>query len=162
PIARCTPLRFSFRGFWASPRGAVRAIRHASLPDGRLRWTVQSLQGLAFPQVHVHTAGQAWIETAHRAHDVDALEVFPSVLLEDRLTLYRILVGARCTKAVARAGVPRRGWVGVIVGDLAVPDHHVVAQHAADRLGEAAADGLVGHLELLPGLGAPGPDFLQR
>src|SRR5262249_8970086 len=138
--------------------GGFRAILHASLPDRRLRWTVQSLQGLALPEVHVHTAGQAWIEAAHRAHDVDALEVLPRVLLEDRLTLHRILVGARCAEAVARAGVPRRRRIWVVVGDLAVPDHHVVAQHTADRLGEAAADGLVGHLELLPGLGASGPD----
>src|SRR5580692_7096768 len=104
---------------------------------------MQSLQGFAVPQVHVYTAGQAWIEAAHRAHDVDALEVVPSVLLEDRLTLHRILVRARRAVAVARAGVPRGGRVRVVVGDLAVPDHHVVAQHTADRFGEAAANGLV-------------------
>ena len=36
----------------------------------------------------------------------------------------------------------------MIVGDLAVADHQVVREHAAHRLVEAAADGLVGHFEL--------------
>ena len=40
----------------------------------------------------------------------------------------------------------------MIVGDLAVPDHHVVREHPAYRLVEAAADGLVRHLELLEDL----------
>ena len=50
----------------------------------------------------------------------------------------------------------------MVVGDLAVPDHHVVGEHAAHRLGEAAADPLVGHLETFPRLGASGPDLDQR
>src|SRR5215211_7163804 len=41
----------------------------------------------------------------------------------------------------------------MIVGDLAVPDHQVVREHPAYRLVEAAADGLVRHLELLEDLG---------
>ena len=58
---------------------------HASLPGDRLRRRVQHLQRLAVAEVHVHPARQARIEAAHRAHDVDALEVLPVVLLEDRL-----------------------------------------------------------------------------
>ena len=110
----------------------------------------------------MHAAGQAGVEAAHRAHDVDALEVLAVVLLEDRLALHRVLVRAGRAVGVARVGVPRRRRVRVVVGDLAVPDHHVVAEHAADGLGEAAADALVGHLELLPGLGPAGPDLDQR
>jgi Histidine kinase-, DNA gyrase B-, and HSP90-like ATPase len=50
----------------------------------------------------------------------------------------------------------------MVVGDLAVADHHVVREDAAHRLGEAAADALFGHLERFPGLGVAGPHFRQR
>ena len=123
---------------------------------------MQQLELLAAAEVHVHAARQARVEAAHRAHDVDALEVLAVVLLEDRLPLHGVLVGPGRAVGVARVGVPRGRRVGVVVGDLAVADHHVVREHAAHRLGEAAADALVGHLELLPGLGAPGPDLDQR
>ena len=55
---------------------------------------------------------------------------------------------------VGRAAVPRRRRVRVVVGDLAVADHQVVREHAAHRLVEAAADRLVGHLEVLEHLRA--------
>ena len=90
-------------------------------------------------QVHVHAAGQARVEAAHRPHDVDALEALGRVLLEDRGVLHRVLVGARRPVAVADAAVPRGRRVRVVVRDLPVPDHHVVRQDAAHRLGEAAA-----------------------
>src|SRR5918995_1979247 len=41
----------------------------------------------------------------------------------------------------------------MIVGDLTVPDHHVVREHPPYRLVEAAADSLVRYLELLEDLG---------
>ena len=138
----------------------ARVSRHSPVTDWVGR--VQLLQLLALAEVHVHAARQARVEAAHRAHDVDALEVLAVVLLEDRLALHRVLVRAGRAVAVARVGVPRRRRVRVVVGDLAVPDHHVVRQHAADRLGEAAADALVGHLERLPRLGVAGADLGQR
>ncbi len=107
-------------------------------------------------------AGQARVEAAHRAHDVDALELVRPVLLEDRRVLHRVLVGAGRAVDVARAGVPGRGRIGVVVGDLAVADDDVVRQHAAHRLVEAAADGLVGHLEVGPGPGPAGVQLLHR
>ncbi len=65
--------------------------------------------------------------------------------------------------AVARIGIPRRwgGIGGVVIRNLAVPDHHMVAQHTTHRLGEAAPDAFVGgDVELLPRFfGAPGPDL---
>ncbi len=54
------------------------------------------------------------------------------------------------------------GGYGMVVGDLAVADDDVVRQHAAHRLVEAAADGLVRHLELGPGLRAAGVQLLHR
>ena len=90
------------------------------------------------------------------------LKLLPIVLLEDRLTLDGVLVRARSSVAVAGVGVPRCRRIRVVVRDLAVPNHHVVAEHTANRLGEAATDGLVGHRELLPRLGAPGTDLDQR
>src|SRR5580700_10695705 len=94
---------------------------------------VRRLEHLAAAEVHVHAARQAWVEAAHGAHDVDALEVVRRVLLEDRRVLHRVLVGPGRPVGVADAAVPRRGRVRVVVRDLPVPDHHVVRQHAAHR-----------------------------
>ena len=102
------------------------------------------LSTLPLAQVHVDPARQARVEAAHGAHDVDALEVVRGVLLEDRGALHRVLVRPRRAVDVAGVGVPGRGRIGVVVRDLAVPDHHVVRQHAAHRLGEPAADASLG------------------
>src|SRR5579863_5713016 len=56
---------------------------------------VNRLDALAFPQIHVHAAWEAGIEAAHRAHDVDALEVLWSVLFVNRRVLHGVLVGTR-------------------------------------------------------------------
>src|ERR1700756_932401 len=133
-----------------------------SIPGHGLGWRMQSFERLALTQVHVNTARQARIEAAHRTHDVDALEILPVVLFEDRLALYGILVRAGGAVAVTRVRVPRRRRGRGGGRDLSGADHHVVAQPAADSLSEAAADALVGHLELLPRLGAAGPDLRQR
>ena len=78
------------------------------------------LQHLAIAQVHVNTAGQAWIEASDCPHDIDALEVFRTVFLEDRCVLHRVFVRPGRAKAVTRVGVPG-GWrIGMIVGDLVV------------------------------------------
>ena len=58
-------------------------------------WAVHHLPHLALAAVHVHAAGQARIERAHRPHDVHALELVRAVLLEDRRVLHRVLVGPR-------------------------------------------------------------------
>ena len=111
----------------------------------------------------MHAARQAWVEATHGAHYVYALEVVRAVLLEDRGTLDRVLVRTRGAVGVSGGAVPRRGRVGMVVGDLAVPDHEVVREDPAHGLVEAAADGLVRNLELLEDLGlalrarAPGP-----
>src|SRR6185295_6753391 len=110
------------------------------------------VQRFAVALVDVHTTGQARVEAAHRAHDVDALEVLVAALLEDRGVLHGVLVRAGGAVAVAHAAVPGCGRVRVVVRDLAAADDHVVGEHAAHGLGEADADGLVGHRELLPGL----------
>ena len=114
------------------------------------------------PAVHVHAARQARVERAHRPHDVDPLEVLRAVLLEDRRVLHRVLVGAGSPVDVARARVPRRRRVGLVVRDLAVLDHHVVREDAAGGLVEAHADRRLRHLELVPALGAAGLDLLHR
>src|SRR5712691_2499089 len=127
--------------------------------EGHSRRRVRRLEHLAAAQVHMHPARQARVEAAHRAHDVDALEGVRRVLLEDRRVLHRVLVRPGRPVAIPHAAVPRRGRVRVVVRDLPVPDHHVVREHAADRLGEAAAERVLGHVEGLPRLGPPGPDL---
>src|SRR5208283_2209424 len=100
---------------------------------------MMSFQYLAVAEIHMDAARQARIETAHRAHDVYAFELVRSVLFEDGRVLDGIFIGSRRSVDIARIGVPRRGRVRMIVGDLAVPDDDVVRQHAADGFVEAAS-----------------------
>src|SRR4051812_30546421 len=60
--------------FAASPLPARRSMR----PE---HGDVLHVQQLAAAVVHVDAAGQAGIEAAHGAHDIDALELVGSVLL---------------------------------------------------------------------------------
>src|SRR3954447_20836464 len=89
---------------------------------------VHLLQGLAVAEVHVDATRQARVEAAHRAHDVNALEVVRAVLLEDGRVLDGVLVGAGRAEAVAGAAVPRRRRIRVVVGDQPILDHHVVRE----------------------------------
>src|SRR5258705_444152 len=62
---------------------------------------------------------------------------------------------------IVSSGSQRR-WVRVIVRDLAVADHEVVREHAANGLVESAADRVVGHLEFLEHLDVAGVHTLER
>src|SRR5215471_18558090 len=86
---------------------------------------------------HVYAAGQTGVEAAHRSHDVDALEILGPVFFEDLEPLHRVLVRSRRAVAVARAGVPGRRWIRVIVCDLLVLDHDMMRKHPADRFVES-------------------------
>src|SRR3984885_9204793 len=44
---------------------------------------VMRFKHLSIAQVHVDAAGQAWIETAYRPHDVNSLELVWAILLEN-------------------------------------------------------------------------------
>ena len=50
------------------------------------------LQHFAVAQVHVYAAGQAGIEAANRAHNIDAFEILRPIFFEDRRVLHRVLV----------------------------------------------------------------------
>src|SRR5438105_6118308 len=99
------------RGSQMAPPAASLNVRPPSLPlqrkDGR---RVHPPHDLAVTgpaaEVHVHPAGQAWVEGTDRPHDVDALEVLGLVLLEDRGVLHRVLVGSRGPVDVPDAPVP--------------------------------------------------------
>src|ERR1700729_3692104 len=123
---------------------------------------VDGFERLSFTKIHVYAARQAGIEAAYRAHDVDTLELIRPVLLEDGCILHRILVRPRCPIHIPRVGVPGGGWIGMIVGDLTVPDHNMMREYAAYGLMEATADGFVGHFEFRPGSSATGMQLLQR
>src|SRR5882762_10841079 len=102
---------------------------------------------LTLAEVHVHTTREARVEAPYRPHDIDALELLGTVLLEDRRILHGILVRSRGAERIAWARVPRRGRIRVIVGDLTVPDDEMVRQHSPDGLVEPTANGLVRHRE---------------
>src|ERR1700728_4327475 len=160
-LASVPVVRAADDGDWAGQNAGPGRPRALGRQRHRHR-RMHLVQHLAVAEVHVHPAGQARGEAAHGAHGVDGLELVRRVLLEDRRVLHRVLVGSRRAVDVADAGVPRGRRVRVVVRDLPAADDHVVRQHAADRLGEPAAVGLVGHAERLPGLGPPGPDLGQR
>src|SRR4029077_20981670 len=86
---------------------------------------VPCLQDLSVTQVHMHTTGQARIETAYRAYDIDTLEFIGNVFLEDRRVLHRILVRTRRPVNVARVGVPGSRRIRMVIGDLAFANYHV-------------------------------------
>ena len=50
----------------------------------------------------------------------------------------------------------------MIIGDLAVANDHVMREHAAHRLVEAAADRLVRDVKRRPGLGPAGVQLFER
>src|SRR3984957_20334026 len=109
----------------------------------------------------MYAAGQAWIEAAHRAHDVDTLEVLRAVVFEDRRVLYRIFVGTRSSIDITRVCVPRRWRIRMVVGNLTFADDDVMGKDSANCLVEAAADCFFRYLEVSPGGSAAGIQFRQ-
>ena len=107
------------RGHIEGDRGLTRIPFRIGLklPEHR---RVMCLQDLTVAEIHVDAAWQARIEAAHRAHDVDALEFFGAVLLEDGRVLHGIFVGTGRAVDIARIGIPRRGRIGMVVGDLVI------------------------------------------
>src|SRR5258708_686258 len=109
----------------------------------------------------MYAAGQAWIEAANRAHDVDTLEILRAVVFEDRRVLYRIFIGAGSSIDITRFRVPRRWRIRMVVGDLTFADNDVMGKDSTNGLVEAAADGFFRYLEVGPGRSAAGVQFRQ-
>src|SRR3984957_9171769 len=120
------------------------------------------LQHLSIPEVHVYAARQTGIEAAHSTHDVDSLEFVRAVLLEDRRILHCIFIRSRSSIHIAWVGIPGSRRIWVIVGDLVIANHDVMRQNSARRFVEAAANGFLRHLEIIPGLCTAGMQLRQR
>src|SRR3984957_20705932 len=120
------------------------------------------LQHLSIPEVHVYAARQTRIEAAHSAHDVDSFEFVRTVLLEERRILNRIFIWSRSSIHIAWVGIPGSRRIWVVVGDLVIADHDVMRQNSAHRFVEAAANGFLRHLEIIPGLCTAGMQIRQR
>src|SRR5438309_5438750 len=132
----------------SATRSRASGTPSASPVDAQRR-RMPPLQHLAVAEVHVHAAREARIETAYRAHDVDAFEVGGPVLFEDRRTHHRVFIWSAGAETISRTPIPRRRRIGMVVGDLAIANHHVMRQHAPHCFVEAAADRFVRNLELL-------------
>src|SRR5262249_19571777 len=78
-----------------------------------------------------------------------------------RCVLHGVFIRSGSAVEVSRIGVPGRWRIRMVIGDFAVADDYVMRQHATDGLMEPAGDGFVGDLELRPGFGAAGMNFLQ-
>src|SRR6202140_1062017 len=98
----------------------------------------------------MHAARQTRIKAPHRAHDVNALELLRPVFFEDGSVLHRILVRPRSAINISWIRVPGCRGIGMVVGDLALADHHVMRENAAYRFVEAATKGPLRNLEILP------------
>src|SRR5215510_16096202 len=97
-------------------------------------------QRLAVAKIHMHSAWHARVKAPHYAHDVNSIEIIGPILFEDGGTLHRILIGTGRAVNVARAGVPRRRRIRVIIGDFSIADNHVMREHSPYGLVKAAAD----------------------
>src|SRR5262245_51343176 len=98
----------------------------------------------------MHTAGQARVEAADRAHDVNPLKFFGRVLLEDRRALYGVLIWPQCPVGDTRTGVSLCRWIGWRVGNLVAADDVVVREHFSYGFVEGASAGLVRHFVFPP------------
>ena len=122
---------------------------------------VHRFDRLIVAQIHMDTARQTWIETAHRAHNVDALERVRAVLFMNRRILHRIFIWARRAVNIARVTVPRSRRPRMVVCDFAVADHHVMRKNATHRLRKAAADCFFRHGERLPRARSAGVELFE-
>src|SRR5580698_6093335 len=120
------------------------------------------LQHFSVPQIHMYAARQTRIEASYRAHNIDSLEPVRTVLFKDRGILHRILVRPRSAINVARIGIPGSWRIGMVVGDLAILDYHVMREHAAHGFVEAAANGILRDIKISPRLGVASVQFAQR
>src|SRR5262245_25384242 len=109
----------------------------------------------------MNTARQARVEASDSSHYIDALEIVGTILLENRRILNGVLVWSRRPIDVARVSVPRSRWIGMIVGDLAATNHHVMREDATDSFVKAAPDRLVGNLEWCKRLGPSGTHVIE-
>src|SRR5690606_2163068 len=140
---------FGARRVWLPPSCLWSSSSHSSSAWAAEHRRMSLLDDPSAAQPHVHAAWQTGIETAHRAHDVDSLEILLPVLLEDRHALDCILVGPGSSVHISRTRVPWRWRIGMVVGDPAVLDDEVVRQHAAHRFVEPAAYAFIGDREIL-------------
>src|SRR5579885_3374931 len=84
------------------------------------------LKDLSVAEIHVDAAGQARIETPHCAHDVNPLEIGRAVLFENRRVLHGIFVRSGRAVNVARRSIPWCWRIRMVIGDLAVANHHMM------------------------------------
>src|ERR1043165_5525002 len=101
------------------------------------------LQDFAFAKIHVNATGETWIEAPNGAHDVYPFELIRAVVFEDGRILNGVFVRARRAIHVARARVPGRWRIGMIVRDLALANDEMVRKHAAHSFVEDAANGFI-------------------
>src|SRR6266568_2672104 len=107
------------------------------------------------------TTGQAGVKAAHRSHDINTLEVFRSILFKDGCVLYGIFIGTGSAVDITHTTIPRRWGIGMVVGDLAVLDDHVMREYATHGLVETTADGILRYGEIIPRPGMTCPYFCE-
>src|SRR6476661_8992479 len=101
-------------------------------------------------QVHVNSTGETGIETSHRAHNINALEVFRPVFFEQWRVLNGVLVRSRCTVYISRAGIPGSWRIRMIVRYFPIAYDNVMRKHSPHGFVEPAANAFVRYLEVRP------------
>ena len=104
----------------------------------------------------MHATRQARVETSDGSHNVYAFEVGGSVFLEHRRVLLGVFIRSGRSVNIARAGVPGRRRIRMIIGDFAFADNDVMRQNAAHGFVETAADGFFGNFKFRPRFGVSG------
>src|SRR5262245_40894389 len=95
------------------------------------------------------SAMQAWIETADRAQNVNARELFGfRALFEQRGIHYRAFAGAGDTERVARRSHPGRSREDLIISDPSLFDRDMVSHCPSNALPEPNPDGFDGQAEM--------------
>lgn len=74
----------------------------------------------------MYAAGQAGVEAADGAHNIDTFEFVRAILLEDGRVLHGIFVRTRRPVDISGIGIPGRRRIGMIVGDLTIANDDVM------------------------------------
>src|ERR1700758_969307 len=109
----------------------------------------------------MHAAGEAWIETSDRTHDIDSLEFVRTILLKDRRVLHGIFIRAWRPVDISWICVPGSRRIWMVVGDLVISNDNVMRQYTADGFVEATSYTFFRNFEIAPGSCSAGMQLCQ-
>src|SRR5581483_8573705 len=119
-------------------------------------------QHLSVSEIHMNAAGQARVEASDSSHDIDSFEVLRSIFFKNGSVLDRIFIRPRRAVDIARARVPRRRRIWMIIRNFLIADYDVMRQYSSNRFMESTANRLLRYFEIRPGFGSAIPHRVER